>query len=109
MSLLRSVMRAAFPEAAWEVDLHGMRVPEALLTVAEAMEAARKAGGGRIRVICGKGRHSAGGVGVLREAVGGWLETHGHGGFARVVERDGLDGSILVEVEGETPVGGYSS
>lgn len=99
MNLLRSVMRAAFPDAAWEVDLHGMRVPQALDAVANAIEAAEKAGGGRLRIICGKGKRSAGGTGVLREAVGGWLDANGYAGFRRNVESDGLDGSILLDVE----------
>lgn len=91
-------MRAAFPDAAWEVDLHGMRVPEALEAVENALKAAKEAGGGRVRIICGKGKGSKGGVGVLREAVGGWLEAHGYSGFTRNVEGDGRDGSMTVEV-----------
>lgn len=100
MSVLRALIRAAFPEAAWEVDLHGMRVPEALETVAAAIEAAKKAGGGRLRIVCGKGKRSAGGVGILREAVGGWLSANGYGDFTRNVEADGLDGSIFLDVKG---------
>lgn len=101
MKLVREILKAAFPDKAWEVDLHGLRVPEALDTVERAIKAAKDCGGGRVRIICGKGKGSKGGVGVLREAVGGWLEAHGHGRFFRNVEGDGLDGSITVEVQGD--------
>ncbi len=103
MDIFRKLMRAAFPDKTWEVDLHGMRVEEALATVAEAIAATGEAGGATIRIICGKGKHSKGGKGVLREAVAGWLEAHGHGDYKRKVEGDGLDGSIIVQVNAKGP------
>ena len=101
MNLIGRLLKTAFPESSWDVDLHGMGVEEALATVEEALRAAKAAGGGRVRLICGKGKRSPGGVGVLREAVGGWLAKNGYDGeFTRRMEGDGLDGSIMVEVRG---------
>lgn len=99
MSGLGDLLRAAFPEAVVEVDLHGLGVPEALAAVERALNEVAGSGGGRIRLVCGKGRHSPGGRGVLREAVAGWLEARGFAGrYRRVLDADGLDGSLLVEV-----------
>jgi DNA-nicking Smr family endonuclease len=95
---LRGLVAKAAPESAWEVDLHGLRVPEALEAVARALEAAEARDERRVRIVCGKGRGSPGGVGVLREAVCGWLDAHGYGGrYRRIVDADGRDGSVLVE------------
>lgn len=100
MGLLRKLLETAFPDASWEVDLHGMKVAEALETVQKAVEAVKARGGGRVRIITGKGLGSPGQVGVLREAVGGWLDSNGYGPhYTRKVERDGRDGSITVNVK----------
>lgn len=95
--MLRGLIRAACPDSAWDVDLHGMGVEEALLAVERALDAARRAGGARVRLVCGKGRHSPGGRGVLREAVEGWLAARGIPHAVRL-DGDGLGGSILVDV-----------
>ncbi len=99
MKWLRTILGIAFPGASPELDLHGMRVPEALAAVEEAVRRAEAEGVSEIRIVCGKGLGSPGGVGVLRTAVAGWLETHGYAGrYRREVDRDGRDGAILVRV-----------
>ncbi len=99
--LLRRLLQSAFPDAAAEVDLHGLRVPEALTRVEESIETAKTQGITRLRIVCGKGRGSPGGVGVLREAVAGWLDAHGHAGkHRRDVDRDGRDGAIYLDLGG---------
>jgi len=99
LTLLRRIISAAFPEKLPELDLHGLRVPEALEKVSAALTQAEDEGIYSLRIICGKGKGSAAGRGVLREAVAGLLENHGYKGrYRRVVESDGLDGSIIVEV-----------
>lgn len=102
MSVLRSLLRSAFPESCPEIDLHGLRVPEALALVEKALEEAARQAEPEVRIVCGKGRGSPGGVGVLREAVCGWLDAHGYAGrYRRVVDADGRDGSVRVTL-GET-------
>ena len=99
MNFLHKLISAAFPELTPEVDLHGLRVPEALEATEKAIAAAKKGGAASLRIICGKGKGSPGGRGVLREAVAGWLEAHGfEGRFRRVIDADGLDGSIIVDL-----------
>lgn len=100
MKILRNLLAAAFPESAAELDLHGKRVEEALSSVEKTLGEIAGNGGGRLRIICGKGKGSKGGRGVLREAVAGWLQARGYEGkFRRDVEFDGLDGAIIVEVK----------
>jgi DNA-nicking Smr family endonuclease len=97
---LRNLLSTGFPAPPPEVDLHGLRVPEALETVETALRKAREQGVPEVRIICGKGLGSRGGIGVLREAVAGWLEANGYAGqYRRQVERDGRDGAILVRLD----------
>jgi DNA-nicking Smr family endonuclease len=104
MSWFRRLLGAAFPEAGPEVDLHGLRVPEALAAVEQALGRAETRGALRLRIVCGKGRGSPGGVGVLREAVAGWLDAHGYAGrYQRQVDRDGRDGAIWVDLGKNRP------
>lgn len=101
MSLLKKLLSAAFPDKTYEIDLHGLRVPEALDRVRDMVAELEKLGGGKVRIICGKGRGSPGGVGVLGEAVCGWLTAHGYGErFHRVMDADGRHGSIMLELTG---------
>lgn len=101
MKWLRRLFAAACPEAAPETDLHGLRVPEALAAVRSALAAAQRGGAPRLRIVCGKGRGSPGGKGVLREAVAGWLEANGYAGrYRREVDRDGRDGALSVDLRG---------
>ena len=95
MSWLRRVLRAAFPTGCPQLDLHGLRVSEALGSVEQFLARAEQQGVDEVRIVCGKGRHSPGGVGVLRNAVPGWLDAHGYAGrYRREVDRDGRDGAL---------------
>jgi DNA-nicking Smr family endonuclease len=99
VSWLRRLLTAAFPGAAPELDLHGMRVPEALDAVEAALAEVTSGGGKGLRIVCGKGKGSPGGVGVLRSAVAGWLDAHGYEGrYRREVDSDGRDGVLWVEL-----------
>ena len=69
MRWLTKLLHTAFPDKTMQIDLHGMRVPQALETVRQTVSELEKRGG-RVRIICGKGLGSPGGVGVLREVVG---------------------------------------
>lgn len=101
MKWLRLLLAAAWPDKAPEIDLHGLRVPEALGAVRTALAVARKSGAPRLRIVCGKGRGSPGGKGVLREAVAGWLEANGYAGrYRREMDRDGRDGALSVDLRG---------
>lgn len=101
MNWLRRLLGTAWPEAVPELDLHGLRVPEALEAVHRALLDAERAGVQGLRVVCGKGRGSPGGRGVLREAVAGWLEAHGYQGrYRREMDRDGRDGALRVVLRG---------
>ncbi|MDF1555073.1 MAG: Smr/MutS family protein [Deferrisomatales bacterium] len=97
MNWLRRVLRAAFPAGCPELDLHGLRVSEALVEVERFVARAEQQAVGEVRIVCGKGRHSPSGVGVLRLAVPGWLDAHGYAGrYRREVDRDGRDGALRV-------------
>jgi DNA-nicking Smr family endonuclease len=65
-ALLRGVPRAT-------LDLHGLRVAVAEPRLAAFLAEERAAGASLVLVIVGKGRHSPGGVGVLRGAIAEWL------------------------------------
>ena len=56
-----------------DVDLHGLEQREARVAVREAIARAREAGGRCVRVVHGRGLHSAGGAAVLRERLPHWL------------------------------------
>ncbi|MBI5446839.1 MAG: Smr/MutS family protein [Deltaproteobacteria bacterium] len=104
MKRLRALVSAAFPGVVPELDLHGLRVPEALEAVRRALEKAEARGDRELRIVCGKGRGSPGGVGVLREAVPGWLEANGYAGrYRRLLDADGRDGAVLVRLRGYCP------
>jgi DNA-nicking Smr family endonuclease len=97
MNWLRRLLRAAYPVSCPQLDLHGTRVPEALAAVERFLARAAQQGVEEVRIVCGKGRHSPGGVGVLRDAVPGWLDAHGYAGrYRREVDRDGRDGALRV-------------
>ncbi len=101
MNWLRRLLGAAWPDAVPELDLHGLRVPEALEAVRRALLDAEREGDHELRIVCGKGRGSPGGRGVLREAVAGWLEAHGYRGrYRREMDRDGRDGALRVALRG---------
>jgi DNA-nicking Smr family endonuclease len=56
-----------------ELDLHGLGVATAARRVLEFVRAERRPSRALVLVVVGKGRHSAGGVGVLRDALADWL------------------------------------
>jgi DNA-nicking Smr family endonuclease len=55
------------------LDLHRRDAKSARALLSEFLEQARSSGHERVLVIMGKGRHSAGGIGVLRSEIGDWL------------------------------------
>ena len=57
-----------------DIDLHGLRVPEAIARLSQACNRRLRAGGGPIRVIHGYG--SSGRGGDLRDAVREYLDRH---------------------------------
>jgi len=61
------------PEAT--LDLHRRDAESARALLAEFLERERAKGAERVLVIVGKGRHSAGGFGVLRSEIGDWLAS----------------------------------
>lgn len=101
---LARLLKTAFPDAVPELDLHGMKVPQALDAVEKALAEIEKAGGSGLRIICGKGKNSPGGAGVLGPAVTGWLDSHGHkGNYERNLDPDGRDGSVTVRIGKNRP------
>ncbi|PNH12989.1 Smr domain-containing protein [Tetrabaena socialis] len=59
-----------------QLDLHGLRVAEALAEVERALAAARGAGQARLVLIVGRGLHSKDGVARLRPAMEGLVRKH---------------------------------
>lgn len=83
------------------LDLHGVGVQEAIEQVEGFLRASQQLGVPRVRIVYGKGRHSRGGRGVLREVVPRWLETEGARYVARWERRldaSGLDGGAEVDL-----------
>ena len=57
------------------LDLHGRDVLGARRALCAFLERERELGRRRVLIIVGKGKHSAGGVGILRSEIGGWLSS----------------------------------
>jgi DNA-nicking Smr family endonuclease len=73
-------MRAASPATVARhprLDLHGLGVKDAVAATARFLEEAHAAGITEVRIVYGKGRHSPGGRGVLREVIPRWLDGEG--------------------------------
>jgi DNA-nicking Smr family endonuclease len=73
-------LRAAAPGVATPpplLDLHGLGVRDALAATARFLAEARADGLTEVRIVYGKGRHSPGGRGVLREVIPRWLADEG--------------------------------
>jgi len=83
-----------------KLDLHGLSVASARRRVLEFVRAERRPSRALVLVVVGKGRHSAGGVGVLREALADWLTTAPAAahvlGFRTAPPELGGSGSVLV-------------
>jgi DNA-nicking Smr family endonuclease len=76
LRLVRSA-GAAGAERVPELDLHGLGVRDALAATERFLVDASADGVAEVRIVYGKGRHSAGGRGVLREVVPRWLAAEG--------------------------------
>lgn len=88
------------------LDLHGLRVPAALAETRRFLEEMSAQGEREVRIVYGKGHGSPGGVGVLRQAIPGWLEQHGAPwveSFAREIDADGDDGAMRVRLRTAPP------
>ncbi len=59
------------------LDLHGLGVQDALAATERFLAEAVAAGEPVVRIVYGKGRHSPGGRGVLREVIPRWLADEG--------------------------------
>lgn len=59
------------------LDLHGLGVRDAVAATERFLVEATAAGIREVRIVYGKGRHSPGGRGVLREVVPRWLGAEG--------------------------------
>ncbi len=59
------------------LDLHGFGVRAAIAATEAFLADAQRAGVTEVRIVYGKGRHSPGGRGVLREVIPRWLAHDG--------------------------------
>jgi DNA-nicking Smr family endonuclease len=59
------------------LDLHGFGVRDAIAATEAFLADAHGAGISEVRIVYGKGRHSPGGRGVLREVIPRWLANDG--------------------------------
>ncbi|KAI8993845.1 hypothetical protein BD414DRAFT_436080 [Trametes punicea] len=81
-----------------EVDLHGLYVKEAIQYTDKAIQEARARGDSKIRLIVGKGLHSAGGVAKLKPAIEELMQRHG-----LVAELDEHNsGVLIVNLDGQS-------
>ena len=97
---LRRLRRGQIPVAA-EADLHGMRIREAQLLLAEFLRDCRERNHRCVRVIHGKGLGSRGGHAVLKWEVDRWLRSHEDVmAFCTAQPRDGGTGAVYVLLRG---------
>lgn len=99
----RSTLRGlADDEPRATLDLHGETLDEARRAVLAFLRRRRARGETVVRVIVGKGRHSDGGIGVLRDAIGGWLTTPPAAahvrGFVSASRRNGGRGAVMIRL-----------
>ena len=95
---MRSILRKIFGLVP-TLDLHGLRVRQALEETRIFLEHAQTEGHTEVRIIYGKGRGSPGGIGVLRQAVPDWLDKSGGRWverFERQIDASGDDGAVRV-------------
>lgn len=79
------------------IDLHGLRVEEARVTLGRFLHQALGRGRRCVRVVHGKGLRSPGGQGVLRQRVHEWLALRDEVlAFASCLPRDGGEGAVYV-------------
>jgi len=102
--LLASLLRAASaaqPSGEPRLDLHGLGVRDAIAATERFLADEQRAGTRRARIVYGKGRHSAGGRGVLREVIPRWLAGEGARYVARatpIPDAFGEDAAMLVRL-----------
>ncbi len=95
-SVIRKLRRGAY-SIEGQLDLHGMRVAEARLAVAQFLAAARARGQRCVRIIHGKGNGSALKQPVLKIKVNHWLRQRNEVlAFASATPTDGGTGAIYV-------------
>lgn len=95
-SVIRKLRRGAY-SIEGQLDLHGMRVAEARLAVAQFLAAARARGQRCVRIIHGKGNGSALKQPVLKIKVNHWLRQRDEVlAFASATPTDGGTGAIYV-------------
>lgn len=90
------------------LDLHGLGVRDAIAATERFLIEAQAAGISEVRIVYGKGRHSPGGRGVLREVVPRWLAAEGRRLVAQAdPEPDawGEDAAIVVRLRAVTREG----
>ncbi len=90
----------------WEesLDLHGMTTVEALDQLASFVTRAFAQGQKSIMVITGKGKHSAGGVGVLKREVEQWILQKGKrfiASYAEAPRAHGGRGAYILNLRGD--------
>lgn len=84
------------------VDLHGLRVEDAIGVLSTLLPQAKRDGSRAVRVVTGKGHHSRDGVGVLRDAVEHWIAHHGGRwlrGYAQAPRALGGGGAFVLFVQ----------
>ncbi|KAK0435992.1 hypothetical protein EV421DRAFT_1716245 [Armillaria borealis] len=83
-----------------EIDLHRLRVKEAIARTDAALEEAKLRGDSEIRIIVGKGLHSEGGAAKVRPAIKGLMRK-----YKLVAEFDPSNSGVLVvELNGCPPI-----
>jgi DNA-nicking Smr family endonuclease len=96
---LRELKRAAF-RAGEALDLHGMTGDEAQDALRDFFDRCRGPRERAVLVVHGKGTHSPGGRGVLRDEIAGWLASSPLADhvlcFATAQPRDGGTGAVYV-------------
>jgi DNA-nicking Smr family endonuclease len=97
-------LRAAAPASIARqplLDLHGLGVRDAIAATERFLAEAQAAGIAEVRIVYGKGRHSPGGRGVLREVIPRWLGDEGRRWVASAEpepDARGEDAAILVRL-----------
>jgi DNA-nicking Smr family endonuclease len=96
---LRDLKRAKF-RVVEELDLHGMTGHEAELAMDRFFDRLRGPRERAVLVVHGRGTHSPGGRGVLRDEIAGWLTSSPLAGhvlcFATARPQDGGSGAVYV-------------
>jgi hypothetical protein len=91
----------AHPHSQPRLDLHGLGVKDAIAATERFLREAHAAGIPEVRIVYGKGRHSPGGRGVLREVIPRWLAEDGRRWITSAEpepDAHGEDAAILVRV-----------